>query len=365
MKIGLVRRGYSATGGAETYLLRLAAALVRAGHECVLFSDQAWPEAALHPVRAAASERIFTQATLAARGAARFARAFPRLAAGHCCDRILSLERLAACDVYRAGDGVHAAWLERRAALEPPWRAWLRRLQPKHRTLLRLEQALFTGGAARIIANSQMVKREILARFGGAPERISVIPNGLIPPLVEPAARAEVRGTLGLAEGDFVALFVGSDFPRKGLRFAIAALRHFPGAQLLVAGRGHAPAAPGVRLLGPRQDVPRLFAAADVFILPTIYDPFSNATLEALAAGLPVITTAANGCAEILTPGLHGEVIARPEDVPALAAALRAWASPEKRAATRAARLARGAEFSLERNVRETLAVLTAPVHES
>jgi UDP-glucose:(heptosyl)LPS alpha-1,3-glucosyltransferase len=353
MKIGLVRRGYAPTGGAEAYLLRLAAALGAAGHAVVLFSDRPWPAPAL------AAGGGLAQATVPARGAGAFARRLARAAAAHGCDRILSLERLAACDVYRAGDGVHAAWLERRAAHEPFWRRAVRWLHPKHRTLLRLERALFTGGAGRVIANSQMVQREILARYPYPPERLRVIYNGLTPPPVDPSARAAVRAELGLAAEDYVALFAGSDFHRKGLPFASRAVRLVPGARLLVAGRGQAPPAERVHLLGPRADLPRLLAAADVFLLPTLYDPFSNATLEALAAGLPVITSAANGCAEILTPGRHGEIVAEPGDVGALAAALRAWAAPEKRAATRAARLARGAEFSLERNVRETLAVLT------
>ena len=67
-------------------------------------------------------------------------------------------------------------------------------------------------------------------------------------------------------------------------------------------------AASRVHFLGPVREMAAVYAAADVFVLPTLYDPFSNASLEALAAGLPVLTTRANGFAEILTPGVDGEV---------------------------------------------------------
>ena len=105
-----------------------------------------------------------------------------------------------------------------------------------------------------------------------------------------------------------------------------------------------------------------LLAAADVFILPTLYDPFSNACLEALAAGLPVVTTADNGFAEILTPGADGEVVPHAADVDALAAALRAWADPTRRAAARETIRAKAARFTIEENLARTLAVLESVV---
>ncbi len=83
---------------------------------------------------------------------------------------------------------------------------------------------------------------------------------------------------------------------------------------------------PRAKFLGLVKDLPALYTAADVFILPTIYDPFSNACLEAVAAGLPVVTTSANGFSEILTPGVHGDIV-QPGDITGLAAALEFWKS--------------------------------------
>ena len=353
MKLGLVRRGYAETGGAEAYLRRFAAAASAAGHECVLFSAE-WPR----------GEWPGELVEVRARAPWRFADALAALRPRERCDLVFSFERVWECDVYRAGDGVHAAWLERRGALEPRWKRWTRVFNRKHPEQMAIERELFRPqNTGAVIANSRMVQAEIVRHFAYPIERIHVVPNGVPPAFVAPDARAAVRRELGLDPFDYVVLFVGSGWERKGLRFAIEAMdaAHLSGPKLLVVGRGDAGSMPRsrrVRFLGPRRDVPRLLAAADVFILPTIYDPFSNACLEGLAAGLPVITTRGNGFAEIIEPGAEGDVIERPDDIPALARAIERWAPPHRRAAVRERLRAKGAEFSIERNLRETLAVL-------
>ena len=355
MKIGLVRRGYARTGGAEIYLRRFAEAAVAAGHECVLFSEQ-WPRGAWP----------FAQVHLATDSPQKFADALAARRVHAECDFLFSLERLRTCDAYRAGDGVHAAWLERRARFEPSWKPWLRRFSAKHRETLELEKRLFgPDGARLVIANSHLVKSEIERHFGYPAERIHVVHNG-VPPFDPPAeARGQTRRELGLGEDDFGVLFAGSGWERKGLRFAIEAMKaaRLPKATLLVAGRGRArglPRSERVRFLGPVKDMSRYLAAADAFLLPTLYDPFSNACLEALAAGLPVITTAHNGFAEIIEPGVEGEVVAQPDDIAALAGALERWSDRARRAAIRPRLLALGARFGIAENVRETLAIIEA-----
>ena len=294
----------------------------------------------------------------------RFADAIAALRPRERCDLVFSCERVWECDVYRAGDGVHVAWLARRAELEPRWRRWARVFNRKHPEQMAIERELYRPqNTGAVIANSRMVKAEIVRHFAYPAERIHVVPNGVPAFAVPPDTRAAVRRELGLDPFDYVALFVGTGWERKGLSFAIEAMNaaHLGGPKLLVAGRGDEktmPSSSRVRFLGPRRDVPRLLAAADVFILPTIYDPFSNACLEALAAGLPVITTRANGFAEIIEPGADGEVIERADDVAALARAIERWAPAGRRGAVRERLRAKGAEFSIERNLRETLAVL-------
>lgn len=338
-RIGLLRRGYSASGGAESYLKRLAAGLAERNCRPVLICDEAWPE----------EDWAYGDIVRLEGGSPwSFARSFARMP--KCCDLVLSFERVPGCDFFRAGDGVHAAWLERRAVFEPKWRGMLHRWNPKHRQILTLERELFRSAATRgIIANSEMVRQEIARFFPEAVARVKVIRNGLgLPPRREKMPRKT---------GGYAVLFAGSGWERKGLAFAVEATRRLPGCRLIVAGRGDARryAAPHVEFLGPVKDMPTLMAQVDVFLLPTIYDPFSNACLEALAAGLPVITTAANGCGEILVEKVHGHVAPRPDDIDFLAEALRYWNDPAARQRAEADCRSLAAEWSLERNVRETL----------
>ena len=361
MKIGLIRRGYSETGGAEAYLRRFAAGIVASGHQCALFTSRKWPrEEWPHEIFRVPGED----------SPRAFARSLVKLGAQERCDLLFSLERVQTCDCYRAGDGVHRAWLARREQAEPGFRAWLRRWNPKHREILALEAELFSKGGARgVIANSHMVKAEIAQHYPQYPaERIHVVHNGVPRSEVSQAsyaARVQTRRELNIADDEYVVLFAGSGWERKGLAHAIEAMNAaaLPRAVLLVAGSGDKSAMPKSRhtmFLGPVKDMPRHFAAADAFLLPTLYDPFSNACLEALAAGLPVITTSNNGFSEIIEPGVEGDVIADPANVLALAQAISGWNDPARRAAVREQLVAKGARYSIEENIRQTLAIFRA-----
>ena len=353
--VALVRRGAPGSGGAEKFLARFAAEAAAAGREVLLVNDRPWPEEA----RAGLPQR-----SLRARGPWAFAREFAWWRASWGEGLVFSFERLLAADCYRAGDGVHAAWLRRRAVYDRWWEVAPRRLMPRQRQILRLERRCFSPrDTGAVIVNSRMVEREILEMFGYPPDRIHLVRNGLPAGYASGApGRAEAREMLGLSGGGFVAAFVGTGWKRKGLRFALAALAEasLPNAALVVAGRGDGcrHRAPGAVFLGPQRDVRPLLAAADVFILPTVYDPFSNASLEALAMGCPVITTRANGCSEILREDVTGSVAEAPEDVPALATALRYWATDGRASAARDACRAAAAECSLAENVRRSLEIL-------
>ena len=130
--------------------------------------------------------------------------------------------------------------------------------------------------------------------------------------------------------------------------------------RLLVAGRGPGKFAnqPAVQLLGAVRELPGLYAAADIFLLPTLYDPFSNACLEALASGLPVITTRDNGFSEIIEDGVHGSIINHASETDAIREALLFWSDPERRGAARRTILERAGHFDIAQNVERTLDVL-------
>ena len=348
MKIGLVRRGHSATGGAEAYLIRFAREALRAGHTPVLITTAEWPE-----------ERWIGTPILRldASSPEAFAAAFQKLESG--CDVHLSFERVPGCDVFRAGDGIHAGWLKRREAFEPWWRIAFRWVNAKHGQLLRLEREIFDPANTRaVIANSRMVRDEIVNHFHYPAGQIHVIPNGLTPVEVT-ADRAGARRALEIPDDRLSVLFLGSGWERKGLAVAIKAVEMCEETTLLVAGRGPADLfrSPSAKFLGPVSDLSSLFAAADIFLLPTWYDPFSNACLEALAAGLPVITTNANGFAEVIDRGVHGEIV-EPGDSLTIAEHLDAWRLNGRCASAAPACRERASHYSIEKNVAETLRVL-------
>ena len=205
---------------------------------------------------------------------------------------------------------------------------------------MQLEKSLFENRkASRVIVASQMIKDEIVDLYAYPGDKIDLIRNGV--PLDKfrphPELREKSRNNLNIKPEQIALLFAGSGWERKGLLFAIQAMAlcKNPKLRLLVAGRGNETLYKTrrvrfwrdepVHFLGEITDMLPLYAAADVFILPTIYDPFSNACLEALACGLPVITTKSNGFSEIVTDGVHGSIIDESTNLIHLRDAIRFW----------------------------------------
>jgi len=338
-------------------LKRLAAGVVGSGHRVRLYSSKEWPQ----------DEWSFGPITrLAAGSTIAFADEIEKLEPRSECDVLMSLERIWRCDVYRAGDGVHRAWLERRAQIAGPWQNLARIFNRKHSALRALEKSLFAkGGAARVIANSRMVKDEVVRLYGFPAEKIDVIYNGV--PLEALRSGVETRErnreTLGLRNKDIAVLFAGSGWERKGLRFAIDAIeKSGKEVRLLVAGRGDKREfkSSRVQFLDVVQDMAVLYGAADIFLLPTIYDPFSNACLEALAAGLPVVTTRANGFCEIMENGVHGTILDDPRNTEAIYEALLFWSDAGRREQARAGIRDLADRFDISANVARMLEILIA-----
>ena len=365
LRIAFVRRGYSRSGGAEAYLKRLADGVVRAGHEVQLITTDEWPE---EQWSFGSIKRL--RATTVIGFADELEQIRPQL---HC-DVLFSLERVWRCGVYRAGDGVHRAWLARRRKFEIPLKQFVRGASRKHRDLLQLEESLFEERkAGRVIAASQMLVSEITDMYRYPADNIDVVRNGV--PLdkfrFDRRLREQSRAELNLKQDQIAVLFVGSGWERKGLLFAIEALALCQNRQmrLLVAGRGDAKRYKTTRLrfwreepvhfLGEVADLAPVYAAVDIFILPTIYDPFSNACLEALASGLPIITTRSNGFSEIIDEGMHGSIVDNPANLVALREAIGFWSDLSRREAARSANVERASQFDISKNVAQTLEILT------
>src|SRR5437899_5541699 len=365
LRIALVRRGYSPSGGAEKYLKRLARGVAEAGHDIQLIATNEWPED---------QWRFGSVIRLRAESVLGFADELEEIRPQLHYDALFSLERVWSCDVYRAGDGVHRAWLVRRRNFELPLKQFVRALNRKHRDLLQLEESLLANRkAARVIVASQMVKNEIADLYDYPADNIHIVPNGV--PLdqfrFDPELREKSRDALKLKPDEIALLFAGSGWERKGLLFAIQAMALCKNRKmrLLVAGRGDEMLYKTKRLrfwreetvqfLGEIADISRVYAAADIFILPTIYDPFSNACLEALACGLPVITTGSNGFSEIIEEAVHGSIVNHAGNLVGLRDAIRFWSDPSRGAAARSANIERASQFDISRNVEQTLEILT------
>ncbi|MBW1918522.1 MAG: glycosyltransferase family 4 protein [Deltaproteobacteria bacterium] len=381
MKIALIRQRYTAWGGAENTLDYLVQEFLRQGHEVTILSTtgQGKTSAEGHsgqlrwlpvPAWGGKSGRVLS-----------FALNTRRLLQKEHFDVIYSLERTLDQDVYRAGDGCHREWLIRRWPYATGGQRLSMTISPFHRLLLGLEKRLFQSACLRrVISNSQQVRDEIERHYGVDPTKIRVIYNGVDRERFSPAAvkdlRTAVAQELGLSPLPPIILFVGSGFGRKGLAFLIKAVARLRDSRnlLLVVGQGRpgsyqrlarkSGVASRVRFLGPQPRVERFYAAAAVVALPTIYDPCSNVVLEALACGRPVVTTAANGAAEFITPEENGVILGRPDDLEGLAAALARFTESRDDRRIQDAAVAAVADLSWRRTAQETLDALTAVAAE-
>ncbi|MDX2038488.1 MAG: glycosyltransferase family 4 protein [Isosphaeraceae bacterium] len=342
-------------GGAETYVVDLCRKLIERGHEVVLHAAE-WNREALPPglqtVRVPVEGwtrpgKIRSFAENSARG----------LASGdHDCS--IGFINTWGTDVLIPQGGVHEGSLEANAQRFAPGlarTAYLigKRLNPKRGLYREIERRQYDPRArTRIVAVSNMV-REHLERFHGVdPARVSVIPNAIDAGRLEvddPAgARAEFRARMGLGPHDLVALFVGHNYRLKGLEPLLRSLAsrksRDPGARALsLVACGGGDVGPfrrlvrslgleeTVRLAGFQADIRPAFHAADFFVLPTYYDPCSLVVFEALACGLPVVTTRCNGAGDVITEGTEGFVVDRPDAIDSLIIAYAALADDGRR----------------------------------
>ncbi|MBI4583567.1 MAG: glycosyltransferase [Planctomycetes bacterium] len=341
MKIALVIKEYSLRkGGAERYAVEVGEALLAAGHEVHVFATR-WDAGSHDGLEGRSGDT-----------APRFhevpALPFPaplRLLSFHWSvrralkrrgfDLVLGFAQFFPQQVY--------------VLLEPPCRYWLKRRHPNFfirmiRFLFRpvffandyLEKKIFQEGNFRLLlCNSGLCKAQALELYPRAAGRVEVLHNGIALEEVSSGSRGswreEERARLGLLPGETLILFAAMNFKRKGLRELLEGLALLQGKsfRLVVAGRGNtrpyrrfaakAGLADRVIFLGHVSDMKKLFSAGDLFVLPTRGDSFANSCLEAMAFGLPVVTTALNGFAEAVRDGENGYVVDSPGDAPSLA----------------------------------------------
>jgi len=201
-----------------------------------------------------------------------------------------------------------------------------------------LERRLYTRRELRLVLIAQRTEDE-LRRFYGRSEEFPILYVGLDHEIFNSARRIAKRGAarreLNITEDDFVLLLIGNDWRNKGVMVILEAmerLRDLP-VRLLLVGRENVTKyrdlvaehhlADRVHFLSPRPDVEFYYAAADVYLGPSLEDTFAQPPAEAMACGLPVVVSSANGTSEIITDGTDGFILRDPADSTSLAGMIR------------------------------------------
>lgn len=366
-RVAIVSYRFDQRGGSERRTYQLVRGLIECGHEVEIYAASIDDTAVLgvreHIVPSAGglSVRKISSFTANVRKA---------LAARTDIDIIHNQIRPFVKGIVSVGGGCHASYLKRRSAESRALKKLGFKLNPFHRYVLELEKCMYApDGCPAIITNSRMSKEGILEHYPYPEGRVFVAYNGVDSERFRPAdsdTRQALRRRLGLMQDDVAVLFVGSDFGRKGLNVLIRAMSGLTGFRLVVAGRGdergYAETARKAGLTdaiftGEVRDTAPLYQAADVYALPTMYDPFANTTLEAMASALPVITTSDNGVSEVISGYQDGLVMSLHGDADELRAYLELLSDPEMRTAIGARARQRVSTLTWEDTLNRTLEV--------
>lgn len=315
MKVVLLKARAGNHGGLEKYAARIAKAFAGRGAEVtILTTGRALPDS---PFPAYAKKTVPWPAFVRMEQFDGFVRGWLQK---HPADLVFGMDRNREQTHIRAGNGVHAAYLESRVVTEGRLKGWLCQVNPLHRKILELERAAFEyPGLQKLFTNSHMVKEQVLRYYETDPAKIQVIHNGVEWQEMErdfeewEEKREMGLGKFHLEKGQFHLLFIGNGYLRKGLQQLLIGLSQWKRKEwrLSVIGKDNqmdlyrAKAAQlglerRVSFFGPSEEIRLFYQLADALVIPSFYDPFANVTVEALAMGLFVISSQHNGGHEIL-----------------------------------------------------------------
>lgn len=336
MKIALAHKRLDLRGGTERDFYRTAEGLRDLGHEvhlfCTEFEIPAPQGTFAHKVPVVPLGRTARLLSFAVLG--------PKAIAPHRCDVVVGFGRMVRQDVVRSEGGSHRVFLDKMKRGEGMWRRLWHASSVYHRSVLAIERRQFqTGNYKKILAISEEVRRELTTTYNVPQEKIAVIHSGVDQERFHPGKRNEsrerIRKEWGIPAAAPVALFVGNGFQRKGLDRLLRAWESpaLAGVYLLVvgddAGRSRyvswakRVAPERIVFAGRQAAVEDYYGAADLLALPAFQEAFGNVILEALASGLPVVTSPTVGAAEVLTGDLEQGIVANPDDKQALAQKIR------------------------------------------
>tara|TARA_A100001037_G_C15153857_1_gene641883 strand:+ start:8724 stop:9872 length:1149 start_codon:yes stop_codon:yes gene_type:complete len=367
MKIALVRSSVLRSGGVGRYVWHLANELSKAGHDIhVITRKYNCFENDLIKVH-----KINFHVPFSFLKVIFFNKRAQDILRAESFDLVHSFDRFVDCDLYRAGEGLHREWLSVSSKFLPRWKVFFRFLNPLHILLLFLEKKIFSGSANPIVtAISKKGKEEIFRHYGL--DKIPVIYNGVNTEefsLANEKDRLSLRNEFGLPEDASLVLYIGGGFFRKGLSFLIEAFSKLSvqtrkNTFLLVIGRGAKSSymkkirklniKKNVFFLGSLENTARFYKGADVFVLPSLYEPFGNVCLEALSSGLLCIFSSRCGGAEIITNGENGFVLQDPTNPKEISELLEKCLSLVNKEPIAKSARELASKFSLELNMKET-----------
>ena len=343
MRLAIIRQRYAPAGGAERFFEGALEALLERNVAISLYT-RSWPQTKLQLIEPVICNPWYAGSFLREWG---FARSVCRAIARSKANLVESHERLLCCDIYRARDGVYAVWQEERMKGASALARLRLALSPYNRYMRGMEKRLFASPWLQaVICNSAMVKDEIRDRFGLPESKLHVVYNAVDCDIFHPQLRGQreiVRKRCGIDEAATVFLLAGSGYEHSGAGAAIAALAELPSsAHLMIAGRErHARryhelarsigVAERVTVAEADLDLRACYGAADAFVLPTLYDPAPESTLEAMACELPVVTSTKSGAAELVLANDAG-LVCPAGDIAGLAAQMRTLLDPTTRA---------------------------------
>ena len=347
MRLAIIRRRYSPFGGAERFIERIAPRLAQRGITPTILAEE-WRSGGVRFIPVGSSGLTRTARFHSFQKSVQAA-VETESKAGQGFDLIQSHERITGVNIFRLGDGVHAAWLKRLQQESGGLRSWWLGMDPYHRAVIETERQMAQDPKLHYVANSSLVADELREYWSVPDDRIALIPNGVDTSFFSPSTPSQKedarqalakRHGIALSPETLVITVVGSGFARKGIFPLIEACAKVKDYVLLICGKDKETskaqglitrngAEKRIVLTGPLEDVRPLLWAADVFALPSLYDPASNAVLEALACGLPVIVTRDVGMAWEITDANAGVICER--NVAGLLQTLRKCEDPAKR----------------------------------